>query len=484
MQGTEELKRRFVELDARFQSGGLSKEDFDTEKLKLDDKLDATDQLIEAAAKLNTIQGRQITLGDEIRKPNLLRPLGGLGQDTATLEGVASDDARYDKLARSLDAFLASQAETSEPGGPTLARGSRARTLLNKYLRPTRQDLKGADIRATLTKDDMDFLHRPRTDKLMNAYVDRDGGFIVAEEMSNEMIALRELTVGIQSRFRVINTNALLVSFPTAAIVFNFQKRDKTGQGAITTIRLDDVFGKTQFQPAGRDVILKVPEQLVEDATFDLVAFLAQEANRVSNEEDELLGISGSGSGEPLGYITGLVKLFESLTTAQKDGGRNIGIKPGIDGVPGFVGAELNPEFIQVFDTYILPATARTNAVWTGPPAFERRVRLFRTEAGGSNTGEFMWKRALVAGAPNTLNSFPMLISQFFPDNFDSGNVDDPLFHLGDLGDYWWVTRSGLRVRVLDQLYAEDNEIGYKWQKRQDGSLVRGDGNIFGRRQP
>ena len=314
----------------------------------------------------------------------------------------------------------------------------------------------------------------------MNAYVDRDGGYVTAEELRNEMITLRQKAVGLLSRVRPIVTNAMKVSFPTSAVVFDFAKRDRSGQDTITPVRLTDVFGRTQFMPAGRDVILKVPRELVEDPYFDLIPFLAEEANRVSNEEDEILVIRGSGSGEPLGYVNALVKLYDALPAASQNG-QNVGIDPEGD-VPTFSGGSFNEAFIQVFDTYLM-ANARTNAVWTGPRVFERKVRLFRTKPGGDDTGDFMFKRALEAGAPNSLNGYPILISEFWEDKITSGSTGDPMFHFGDLRDYWWVTKQGLRLMVLDQLYAESREIGYQYDKAQDGSLVRGDGNIYARRQ-
>ncbi len=483
VQALEEIRREDTTEYEQVLSGKLAAEAYNANKRAREDKITATEDFVERATRLNTLTDRTVALGDQIRKP---KPRQALTSQDGGVQGDADPaefQAQGDRLSAQIDRFLEHQPGVREAGGPIMARGSRARSLLNKAFRHGRNGKPIApelEAYVTLSKEDWEFLYKPRIEQLMNPYVDRDGGFVTAEEMRNEMISLRTLAIGLSSRFRQITTNAATVSFPTANVIFNFQKRDRTGQGAITPLRLTDVFGKTMFQPAGRDVILKVPEELVEDATFDLVSFLAEEANRISDEEDERLGIEGTGSGEPLGYLTGLVKLYDSITAPS---GTEIGIDPGNDGSLTFTGADINEEYIQIFDTYVLPASGRANAVWTGPPQFERRVRLFRGNEGGANTGEFMFKRALEAGAPNTLNSYPLLTSQFFPNNFDSGSAGDPLFHFGDLRDYWWVTRSGLRLRVLAELYAETSEIGYKWQKRQDGALVRADANIFARHQ-
>ena len=71
-------------------------------------------------------------------------------------------------------------------------------------------------------------------------------------------------------------------------------------------------------------------------------------------------------------------------------------------------------------------------------------------------------------------------VSQF---NISGSNLffelGDIFFHFGDLFDFWWVTKKGLRLMVLDQLYAETREIGYQYDKSQDGSLTRADANLI-----
>ncbi len=485
LQAEGEIKALEIANYDLFMSDQRSLEAYEAERKRLIGRFEATDHLVTQAAKLNTIRDRAVGIGSSTAQidaddtPALVRPLGSVGSDGAS----DLNNALHDDLSKRIEALARLQTPLHHYDGrepPLLPHGSKERAWMNAYLRPAgRDDLRQAQkVKQALlaNKEAMEVLHAPRRDHLLNPYVDRDGGWVTAEEFSNEMIKLRELTVGISSRVRTIATTASQVHFPTAQVVFNFEKRERTGQAPVTTLRLTKVFGRTTFMPHGRDIILKVPEELVEDVTFDLISFLGGEANRISNEEDELLIISGSGSGEALGYLTGLVKLFNK-------GATGVGIDPGTDGIPTFFGSDINVEFIQAFDTFIVPSSALTNAVWTGPRVFERRVRLFRTRPGGDESGDFLFKRALEAGAPNTLNSFPFLRSEFFPDKFTSGVEGDPLFHFGDLNDYWWVRRQGLRVRVLDQLYAETSEVGFKYDKRQDGSLVRADGNIYARRQ-
>lgn len=474
VQALAELQTQDAKNYQKFLAGDMTHEAFMAEGEEINDKIEATKKFEERAAALNTVSGRSVDLSSKVSKPNYSRPMGTA---SAADQGGAQASEEVERLSARID-------EISQLGGifrpvdemPRLREGTRDCALVNKYLRPQLGQLPAAKrLKESLTSEDMAYLSASREHQLMNAFVDRDGGWVTAEEMRSEMIVLRTLSVGIANRARQIQTGAMSVSFPSAQAVFNYTKRDKSGQDVITPVRLVDVFGKQKFVPMGRDLILKVPSDLVDDPFFNLIPFLAEEANRISREEDELLMILGSGSGEPLGYLNALLALYAA-------GATDVGVDPDGTDVPLFSDANFNSEFIQVFDTF-LHANARQNAVWTGPRAFERKVRLFRTRSGGDNSGEYLFKRALAAGAPNTLNADPLLTSEFYPDYITSGSAGDPMFHYGDLGDYWWVTKRGLRLKVLDQLYAESNEIGYKYDKAQDGSLTRADANIYARRQ-
>ena len=483
-QAVEEIRRVENENYTKFLAGNMTGEEYRSAGEDLKDKLETHKAYFDRAAELSTLTAQSVSLSDAVRSPPARRPWDQVDKGAPVTDHLGSEglDARFDRVSLALESFLSNQGSYDLNRGPVLRMGSRERALVNKMFRPANESIPGSDIRLSLTKEEMQFLHAPRTDKMMNPYVDSDGGWIVAEEVMNEVVTLRELSTGIVSRFRTIGIGGGRLTFPTSNLRFNFEKRDRTGAFKITPERLVEVWGKGEFIPSGRDKIITVPEQLIEDATTDVISFVAEEARRISDEEDELLGIQGSGNSEPLGYLNGMTRLYDSLDVADRNG-QNIGIDPGQNNIPAFAGSAINPEFIQLFHTFVLPATARGNAVWTGPPEFERAVMIQREQPGGDNTGAFMWRPAAFAGAPTTLNQKPLLISQFFPNNWDSGSEGDPLFHYGDLRDMWWVVRTGLGFRVLNELYQETSEIGIKWRKRQDGGLVRPDGNIYARRQ-
>lgn len=331
-------------------AGDMEQEAYDSEVSRLDASLTSIEKYYDLAERINLNTSRGLSIPGSARAPtpSARRPITS---ETGGTPGESPGEASpYDALSKKLDAIARLQ-------GPPVAishqvgLSERERWMLNAYLRPATNYMPRAKaMRESLTAADMEYLWQPRTEKLLNAFVDRAGGFVTAEEMGQELINLRELEVGLVSRARQIQTDAMSISFPTAAVVFDYAKRGTSGQHQIDPIRLIDVFGRTRFQPNGRDVILKVPRELVEDPGFDLIPFLGVEANRISREEDELLMIRGSGAGEPFGYVRMLEKLFA-------EGATEVGVVAG-KGVPAFSGSEFTSEYIQVFDTELI-ANAR-----------------------------------------------------------------------------------------------------------------------------
>ena len=456
-QGFSEVRADFTAFLKRYDAGEVSKELFDSTREEFEAKLSQFDEETDRANALNTIGGRFDNLAPAMGRPLIVRPQ------------VGDRDGGASEFDRPTSQELAAGAEGSRDTAQILS--GRARTLLSKYLRPTGISMlpNSHAMRASLTTSDMQYLTAGRGDQLMSAFVDSSGAFMTAEEFRNELIMVRAKVVDIVSRVRTISTTATRVAFPTAKIAVSFTKRGHKAEAKIATTTLKDIFGKTAFTPEGKDLIVKVPMQLVEDATFDIIGHLSEEIDRESRENDEDDILNGTGASEALGILTGLKKLFDAGFTGVAF--------PATSG-SGYAGAAFTEDDIQVWDVQ-LHAAATSNASILGPRIFEEKVRLFRTKEGGANTGEYLFKRALALGAPNTLNGFPLLRSEFFPDKITAGSAGDILAVMVDLRDFWWVTRSGLDVRVLDQLYAETSEVGYMYSKRQDGAMVRADAAIY-----
>lgn len=79
-----------------------------------------------------------------------------------------------------------------------------------------------------------------------------------------------------------------------------------------------------------------------------------------------------------------------------------------------------------------------------------------------------MWQPGLTAGQPNTLLGRPVEISDFMP----AVAADAKAIAFGDFSQYTIKDTLGMQMQVLDQLYAENGQVGFKGNERTDGRLI------------
>jgi HK97 family phage major capsid protein len=447
LQDWEEIQTRVDELRRQNEAGELSAEALAAEVATLNDKADAIEARFDAAAALNTISDRGRTLAARVTQPAWSRPLTDTDTDDLSATPESDDDPKL------------------------------VRQLLNRYLRPA--DLGGG--RAALSKAGWDFLTRPRKragnemlaaergeSLALTPYVDPSGGYVQAEQLSTEIIKIRDRATTLPARVNTKTIVGVRLTIPTVKIDVTFTKGSKATGASITPVDLSEIFGRTSLTVHPKRALLKVPEEFFEDPEFDALGAIAMEAERSSREDDETDILTGSGASEPLGIIDGLQKLYDAGATQ-------------VARTPAAGTSAVTADEIETFDTY-LHAGALMNAVYVGPRAFVRAVRLFRTEEGGAGTGDRMFKRSNIAGGLPQLLDKEVITSEFFPDTITSGSEGDVMWCLIDLADYWWVVQKDIQLRVLNERFADENMVGYKWTKARDGSLVRGDAALYMRR--
>lgn len=460
-QDWSEIERDVDALDAKLAASEISDEAYKAEFQALNDRADEADAYFKRAADLNTLKGRAKALSDRARQPAPVRP--------------AVDPGGHYNAGSEPD-----PAEISMPAG-NLA--GRARVLLNQYLRPAK--LGGG--RAALSDDGWRFLTTQGAqaeevagiDRYLSAargealaltpYIDSSGGYVQAEQVWNEVVSIRDRAANLPSRIRTITGIGGRLTIPTSKVTITFTAGSKKTGASVTALDITEVFGRSALTPHRHDAILKIPEEFFEDPAFDAVGEIARAAERSDREALETDVLHGTGSGEPYGIVPALKALYAA-------GGTEVGID-----LAGS-GSAVVPADIQTFDLE-LHAAARVNAVWIFNRPGLKKVRLFRTEEGGSGTGEFMFKRSAAAGQPDTLNGKEIIETEFLTDTVTSPSSGDVLWLFGDLEDYWLAVQKDLMLRILEELYAAENMVGYKWTSARDGSLVRGDAFIYQRVQ-
>ena len=289
--------------------------------------------------------------------------------------------------------------------------------------------------------------------KTFNSMVDSEGGIFTPEEMSTQIIEKLHNIVQIRSRATVLTTTASGFTIPNRefdVVISKVAQSKKTSKQSVPK-----VFGKTRIVPKKTGALITIPQELLEDEQFDLESYISAEVSRAFAEDEESDFISGEGGDSPLGLVNAG---FASVEVAGS-------------------GADITPEDI-IKTPYELTAIYRRLGVWLAHRKSILKVRLLRDDTGGAGTGRFMWQPSLQAGVPPTLDGFPVLESEFFPDGTATdADAGTPLFMFGDLSRYWIVDRVGVSVQRLNELYSEEDEIGFKFRKRMDAAPI--DRNAF-----
>jgi HK97 family phage major capsid protein len=194
---------------------------------------------------------------------------------------------------------------------------------------------------------------------------------------------------------------------------------------------------------------VKLSDELVQDASTDLEATIAQEIGTAFGNAEETAFVSGSGTLQPRGLLR--------VTAA---GGENV-LSQNLGSASGSILTDLIDGY------YKMPASVRQGAVYVVGTAMASVMRKSR-----SSTGEFLWDTSVVVGAPNTFNGVPVFESDGCPATWDSttgilGMLLNPSFvTIGDRGGY--------NLRRLMELYAAEGNTGYIASKRTDIVLTKG----------
>lgn len=129
------------------------------------------------------------------------------------------------------------------------------------------------------------------------------------------------------------------------------------------------------------------------------------------------------------------------------------------------IGVVVADDLIDLF--YEVPAQYRKNGTWVLPSYLEQTVRKFKNA-----NGDYIWQAALTAGTPNQLLGRPV----YTQDDFEALEEDAEVAVFGDFKQgYTLVDRSGSSIQRLNELYIEDDLIGFKYKKRVGGGVDKPD---------
>lgn len=204
--------------------------------------------------------------------------------------------------------------------------------------------------------------------------------------------------------------------------------------------KVDDSYGTVTIGNHKLGKIIQVSEELIHDSEFDLTGLISTSFGRSFAEGEEDAFLNGDGTGKPKGVLvdaqTGVTAAAATAITAD--------------------------ELLDLF--YSLKPGYRQNATFLMSDGAEKILRKLKN----ATTGDYMWQPGLTSDQPNTLLGRPVAVSDFMPTVAASAKA----IAFGDFSQYTIKDTLGMQMQVLDQLYAENGQVGFKGNERTDGKLI------------
>ncbi len=347
---------------------------------------------------------------------------------------TVEDDATYQNMETELDAQTAAIAREERAQQTEIMLNTPSSTPLTG--RPG--ESTGANGSETYRKAFSDGLRRGFSNALQ-AGTGAEGGYLVPEEFERQLLSGLDEVSGLRAICHKVNTSGthkIPVVTTKAAAAWVAE------EGDLTTGTTDPVFGQKTLEAHKLGALIRVSNELLHDAAFDLEAYIREELTRSIGEKEEDGFINGDGAGKPKGILD------------ETNGGT-------LAKTAAAAAAVTSDELMDLF--YALKAPYRKNARWLMKDSTVKAVRKLK----GSD-GQYMWTPSLMEGQPDMLLGRPLLTSDAMP-AMATGNKS---IVIGDFTFYWIGDRQGVEMQRLNELYAGHDQVGFKVTARVDGLLT------------
>jgi HK97 family phage major capsid protein len=221
---------------------------------------------------------------------------------------------------------------------------------------------------------------------------------------------------------------------------------DWTTEIATRKEETDMRIGKRNLKPTLLTKRVKVSKQLLRQASaFESIVMDRLRYKFSTAQENNFL--NGNGNLKPLGVMTAST---QGISTNQDVSTGNSTTAIGADNLR------------EVF--YSLKSGYAARGTWV----FSRKAVKQISQLKDGN-GQYLWQEGIRAGDPATIQGRPVLVSEYMPDTFTTGQ------YVGIFGDfsYYWIADSlTMQMQALNELYAETGQIGYIGEMMLDGMPV------------
>ncbi len=188
--------------------------------------------------------------------------------------------------------------------------------------------------------------------------------------------------------------------------------------------------------------LVKISEELVADSAFDIFNHLAVCYANVAGDAIESRLISGTGSSQISGVATGAAAGITAAAAA----------------------AITTDELLNLKSSVKAKYWRQPKAGYLMSPSTMMAVRKLK-----NSNGQYLWQPSLTVGAPDSFDGNAVYVSDQMP-SMEAAAV--PVL-FGDFSYYWIGKRGSRAMQILNELYAENGQIGFRVYERLDGVLTR-----------
>lgn len=267
---------------------------------------------------------------------------------------------------------------------------------------------------------------------------DSEGGFLVPDEFESTLIDMLSEENVFRRVARQVQTSTGDRKIP---VISSHGSAAWVEEGGLIEDK-DDAFTQVSLGAYKLSTSIKVSEELLNDSIFNIDTYLANEfARRIGTKEEEAFFI-GDGQNKPTGIF-------------NEAGGAQIGL---------IAASATAITFDEIYDLfYSLKSPYRKNSTWMMNDSTIKAIRKLKDA-----NGQYLWQPSVSADTPDTLLNRPILTSSYVPE-IESSNTP---IAFGDFSYYWIADRQGRTFKKLNELYANNGQIGFIASERVDGKLI------------
>lgn len=265
---------------------------------------------------------------------------------------------------------------------------------------------------------------------------DQQGGYLVPVEYDNRLIDVLNEENIMRSLATKITTSGehkinIAATKPAAAWI---------EEGGALTFG-DATFDQIMMDAYKLHVAIKVTEELLYDAAFNLEGYIIDQFGKALANAEEDAFLNGDGKGKPMG-------VFDTTNGGQYNTTTST--------------ANISADDI-INLVYTLKRPYRKSAAFI---TNDKTLASFRKLK--DNNGAYLWQPALTAGEPDRLFGYAIHTSQFAPE----ATAGKAAMAFGDFSYYNIGDRGSRSMQELKELFAGNGMVGYVMKERVDGRLI------------